>query len=226
MERWRATARTILATAAVTSAAWLVVGAIWLQQERARWAREAAAPVLAESEAVVARAPSPASPEETVEKPRGSRPQQVAPQVEGRLTIPVAGVAPGELVDTFTQARAGGTRVHDAIDIMAPRGTPVLAAAPGEIEKLFLSKPGGKTVYVRSPDRRLIYYYAHLDAYAPGLKEGQQVRTGQPLGTVGSTGNANPAAPHLHFAVMRTSPDAPWWEEAVVLNPYPLLAGG
>ena len=155
--------------------------------------------------------------------PQGSRPERVPTPLAGKLVIPVGGVRPGELVDTFTQARAGGERIHDAIDIMAPRGAPVVAAASGEIEKVFLSEPGGKTVYVRSPDRRVIYYYAHLDAYAPGLREGQLVRAGQRLGTVGSTGNADPAAPHLHFAVMRTSPDAPWWDEAVVINPYPLL---
>jgi len=225
MERGRrATARTIAVTATVTSLAWLIGGALYLQQERQRWAAEAAAPVLAGNEAVVARAPRPASPEDTVRQPQGSQPVTVPTADVGRLLIPVAGVGRGELVDTFTQARAGGSRVHDAIDILAPRGTPVLAAAPGEVEKLFLSKPGGKTVYVRSTDRTMIYYYAHLDAYAPGLAEGQEVRRGQPLGTVGFTGNANPTAPHLHFAVMRTSPDAPWWEDAVVLNPYPLLA--
>lgn len=223
MRGWQATARTVFATAAVTSAAWLIGGALWLQQERERWRAQGAAPVLAGNEAVVARAPRPASPEETVGNPQGSRPARVSPAAVSRLIIPVAGVGARDLVDTFTQARAGGARRHDAIDILAPRGTPVLAATPGEIEKVFLSEPGGKTVYVRSPDRTLITYYAHLDAYAPGLREGQQVRAGQPLGTVGTTGNADPAVPHLHFAVMRTSPDAPWWEDAVVLNPYPLL---
>lgn len=141
----------------------------------------------------------------------------------GGLVIPVAGVARHELVDTFTQARAGGTRVHDAIDIMAPRGTPVVAAAPGRVEKLFLSRPGGKTIYIRSADGRTIYYYAHLDSYRPGLAEGQQVRAGEPLGTVGFSGNADPAAPHLHFAIMRTTPQAKWWEPATAVNPYPLL---
>ncbi|HEV2747850.1 MAG TPA: peptidoglycan DD-metalloendopeptidase family protein, partial [Allosphingosinicella sp.] len=87
------------------------------------------------------------------------------------LAIPVAGLKADQLVDTYTQARAGGARVHDAIDIMAPAGTPVLAAAPGTVEKLFFSKGGGGvTVYVRSPDKRWIYYYAHLPRYVPGLK--------------------------------------------------------
>jgi murein DD-endopeptidase MepM/ murein hydrolase activator NlpD len=141
------------------------------------------------------------------------------------MLIPVAGIRPEQLSDTFTQARAGGARVHDAIDIMAPRGTPVVAAAEGTVEKLFFSNGGGGiTAYVRSPDRAWIYYYAHLDGYAPGLAEGQQVRQGDPIGFVGSTGNASAAGPHLHFAIMRMSPADRWWQGAPI-NPYPLLAG-
>jgi murein DD-endopeptidase MepM/ murein hydrolase activator NlpD len=140
------------------------------------------------------------------------------------LALPVAGVKPAKLLDTFTQARAGGARVHDAIDIMAPRGTPVVAAAPGIVEKLFFSNGGGGiTAYVRSPDRHWIYYYAHLDAYAPGLREGRTIRRGDPIGTVGSTGNANPAGPHLHFAILRMRPGDKW-HQGTAINPYPLLA--
>ena len=102
---------------------------------------------------------------------------------------------------------------------------PVVAATGGRVEKLFLSKDGGNTVYQRSPDGRRIYYYAHLDAYAQGLREGMMLAQGAPVGTVGSTGNADPSAPHLHFAVWMTSPDHKWWEDAVALNPYPLLTG-
>ncbi|MGE3397441.1 MAG: M23 family metallopeptidase, partial [Sphingomonas sp.] len=117
------------------------------------------------------------------------------------LAIPVAGVRPERLADTFSAARAGGRRVHNALDIMAPRGTPVVAAADGIVERLHFSQGGGGiTIYVRSPDRAWTYYYAHLDAYAPGLREGQQVRRGEPIGLVGSTGNAAAAGPHLHFA--------------------------
>ena len=141
------------------------------------------------------------------------------------LAVPVAGVRPSELVDTFTQARAGGARVHDAIDIMAPQGKPVVAAAPGRVEKIFFSPGGGgNTVYVRSDDGKWSYYYAHLSAYAPGLHEGQRVLRGAPIGFVGATGNANPAGPHLHFAINRMSPGEKWWQGAPV-NPYPLLAG-
>ena len=141
------------------------------------------------------------------------------------LAIPVAGVKASQLVDTYTQARAGGARVHDAIDIMAERGTPVVAAAPGTVEKLFFSDGGGGiTAYIRSEDKRWTYYYAHLHDYAPGLREGQQVRRGTPIGRVGSTGNANADGPHLHFAIHRMEPGEGWWEGSAI-NPYPLLAG-
>jgi peptidoglycan LD-endopeptidase LytH len=144
---------------------------------------------------------------------------------ESGLIIPVAGVRPGQLSDTYSQARAGGARVHDAIDIMAARGTPVVAAADGTVEKLFFSRGGGGiTAYVRSVDGRWIYYYAHLDAYALGLREGQRVGRGDPIGTVGSSGNANPAGPHLHFAIHLMGPNDRWWQGRPI-NPYPLLAG-
>lgn len=141
------------------------------------------------------------------------------------LAIPVAGVKPRELIDTYTQARAGGSRAHDAIDIMAATGTPVVAAAPGRVEKLFFSQGGGGiSVYVRSDDQRWMYYYAHLSAYAPGLREGQHLLRGAPVGYVGFTGNANPAGPHLHFAINRMAPGEKWYQ-GTPINPYPLLAG-
>jgi murein DD-endopeptidase MepM/ murein hydrolase activator NlpD len=141
------------------------------------------------------------------------------------LAIPVVGIKSEGLQDTYTQSRAGGARVHNAIDIMAPHGTPVVAAAPGTVEKLFFSQGGGGiTAYVRSPDRKWIFYYAHLQDYAPGLKEGQAVRQGDPIGRVGSTGNANPAGPHLHFAIHRMA-EGEKWHEGTAINPYPLLAG-
>lgn len=141
------------------------------------------------------------------------------------LAIPVSGIKASELVDTYKQARSGGARVHDAIDIMAPHGTPVVATAPGTVEKLFFSKGGGGiTAYVRSDDQRWIFYYAHLQDYAPGLKEGQAVKRGDPIGRVGATGNANPDGPHLHFAIHRMRPEDDW-HEGTAINPYPLLAG-
>ncbi|MFM6931484.1 MAG: M23 family metallopeptidase [Novosphingobium sp.] len=155
--------------------------------------------------------------------PTGPAPVYALPAIP-KLVIPVDGVQPRQLVDTFTQARATGARSHDAIDIMAATGTPVRAAAAGTVEKLFLSRDGGNTIYVRSPDRRLIYYYAHLDTYAPGLGEGQKVSAAQVIGTVGFSGNANPAGPHLHFAMLVTTPESRWWDRAMPVNPYPLLA--
>ncbi len=166
--------------------------------------------------------------DKVVVDPAGSGALVIAEGVEvgpAGLAIPVAGVKAAGLVDTFTQARAGGARVHDAIDIMAPRGTPVVAAAPGRVEKIFNSQGGGGlTVYIRSPDSRWIYYYAHLDRYAPGLREGQGVNRGTTIGTVGSTGNASPDGPHLHFAIHRMAAGEKWHEGSPI-NPYPLLAG-
>jgi peptidoglycan LD-endopeptidase LytH len=141
------------------------------------------------------------------------------------LAVPVDGVRPSELADTYTQSRAGGARVHNAIDIMAPTGRPVVAAAPGTVEKLFYSRGGGGiTAYVRSLDGRWMHYYAHLDAYAPGLREGQRVNRGDPIGTVGFSGNADPSGPHLHYAINRMAAGEKWYDGQPI-NPYPLLAG-
>lgn len=141
------------------------------------------------------------------------------------LAIPVQGIRVDQLTDTYTQARAGGARRHDAIDIMAAEGTPVVAAADGKVEKLYYSDGGGGiSAYIRSPDMRWSYYYAHLQGYAPGLAEGQSVRRGQLIGRVGHTGNANPAGPHLHFAINRMNPGEKW-HQGEPINPYPLLAG-
>ncbi len=160
--------------------------------------------------------------------PASGPPVAIAEGVEvgpAGLAIPVAGVKAKELTDTFTQARAGGARVHDAIDIMADEGTPVVAATDGTVEKLFFSEGGGGiTAYVRSPDQRWTYYYAHLQGYAPGLAEGQQVKRGQVIGRVGSTGNAAAAGPHLHFAINQMRAGEEWWQ-GTPINPYPLLAG-
>jgi len=136
------------------------------------------------------------------------------------LIVPVAGIAPSALVDTYEQARSVG-RQHEAIDILAPRGTPVHAADDGKLVKLFTSVPGGLTVYQFDPDGLLAYYYAHLDRYADGLKEGMMLRRGDLIGYVGVTGNAG-ATPHLHFAVFRLGPQRQWWKGDPV-NPYPAL---
>jgi murein DD-endopeptidase MepM/ murein hydrolase activator NlpD len=142
------------------------------------------------------------------------------------LVIPVVGITAADLADTYTQSRGGGSRVHNAIDIMAPRGTPVVSASDGMVEKLFFSRGGGGiTAYVRSPDGRWMHYYAHLDSYAPGLKEGARIRRGDPIGTVGISGNASPSGPHLHYAIYRMAPGERWWQ-GTPINPYPQLAKG
>lgn len=197
-------ARLVIVTATVTSAAWVVAGALWLNARAQQPARPALPLAVVAPGALASPVPLPAA---------------AAP---GDMVMPVPGVRGDALVDTYTQSRAGGARGHDAIDIMAPAGTPVLAALPGRVEKLFLSHDGGNTVYVRSPDGAIMAYYAHLAAYAPGLAEGQAVKPGQVLGAVGATGNADPAAPHLHFALMRTTPQARW-DQGAPFNPYPLL---
>ncbi len=143
---------------------------------------------------------------------------------KGRLVLPVQGVQPSALRDNWADPRGGGTRVHHAIDIMAPVGTPVLAAADGTIEKLFQSKLGGTTLYERSADGGIVYYYAHLDHYAPTLVEGQAVKAGQEIAAVGSTGDADPSAPHLHFEIHRMASGEGWWQGEEI-NPYPVLAG-
>jgi murein DD-endopeptidase MepM/ murein hydrolase activator NlpD len=140
------------------------------------------------------------------------------------LVLPVEGARATDLHDSFEENRGSGR--HEAIDILAPRGTPVVAAVDGSIEKLFTSKRGGLTIYEFDPDRNYCYYYAHLDRYAEDLKEKQTVRRGDRLGYVGSTGDASPAAPHLHFAIMRLGPAKQWWV-GTPINPYPyLLATG
>ena len=140
------------------------------------------------------------------------------------LIVPVAGVRREQLIDTFSDARSEG-RIHDAIDIPAPAGTPVLAAADGEIVKLFQSERGGTTIYQLSADRKLVFYYAHLQGYAPGLHEGQYVHQGDAIAYVGDTGNAGPGNFHLHFSIAILSDPKRYWE-GTNINPFPILRGG
>lgn len=136
------------------------------------------------------------------------------------LSLPVNGVRADQLVATFDEAR--GDRPHEAIDIMSPRGTPVVATEDGRVARLFTSKAGGLTIYQFDPTDTYVYYYAHLDRYADDLAEGQTVRRGQIIGYVGSTGNAKADAPHLHFAIFLLTPEKRWWDGAA-LDPYPVL---
>jgi peptidoglycan LD-endopeptidase LytH len=137
------------------------------------------------------------------------------------LLLPVQGYDLSQLRDNFSEKR--GARVHEAIDMAAPRGTPVLAVDDGVVKKLFASAPGGLTVYQFDPTSTYSYYYAHLDRYAEGLHEGEVVRKGDRLGYVGTSGNAPPETPHLHFTVFKLAPTKRWWE-GTPINPYPLWA--
>jgi len=142
--------------------------------------------------------------------------------LEGALIIPVQGVASNQLVDTWGQSRDGGARIHQAIDIPAVFGTPVVAGMSGRVEKLFVSKLGGLTTYIRSGDSHWLTYYAHLSGYVAGLHEGEEVAAGQVIAYVGDTGNAGPGNTHLHFALHRMAPGERWYQ-GTPINPYPLL---
>jgi len=140
----------------------------------------------------------------------------------GKLMVPVDGVKFSQLTDTYNAPR-GNERQHQALDIMAPKGTKVFAVADGKVAKLFTSVPGGLTVYQFEPTEKFAYYYAHLDKYADGIKEGMELKRGDLVGYVGVTGNSDPKAPHLHFAVVQLTAEKQWWKGTPV-NPYPLMA--
>ncbi|HVH12480.1 MAG TPA: M23 family metallopeptidase [Longimicrobium sp.] len=137
------------------------------------------------------------------------------------LLVPVEGVSRGQLRDTFRQSRSEG-RTHHAIDIHAPRGTPVVAVTDATVIKLHQGSRGGIALYLLADDGRTRYYYAHLDAYAEGLAEGQRVERGEVIGFVGDTGNAQPGDYHLHFSIAILDDADRWWE-GTNLNPYDLL---
>lgn len=188
--------------------------------------RDAGDPVpapLPQAQSALAAAPA----KESVATPATAPPANTAPSAAqtadapSGLLLPVQGIQASQLRDTFTDARSEG-RVHDAIDIMADAGTPVLAVADGTVEKLFDSERGGLTVYQFEPSGRWCYYYAHLQRYADGLTEKQVIRRGEVIGYVGSTGNASAEAPHLHFEVHVLGPEKQWWKGESI-NPYPLL---
>ena len=172
-----------------------------------------------------------AAPERVAEPPAPAvRTAAVIPAVDAsdletlsrrQLLLPVKGVAASALMDNFDEGR--GKRKHEAIDILAPRGTPVVAVGDGKVAKLFTSAAGGITVYQFDPEQRFIYYYAHLDRYAEGLNEGMELKRGDTLGYVGTSGNAPKNTPHLHFTIFRAGPDKKWWK-GTAINPYPLLA--
>ena len=137
------------------------------------------------------------------------------------LTLPVQGLEAGDLRDTFDEMR-GGSRRHEALDILAPRNAPVLAVEDGTVAKLFLSDAGGMTIYQFDPTENYAYYYAHLERYADGLKDGDRVRRGQVIGYVGTSGNAPRDTPHLHFAIFRLTDAKRWWQ-GTAIDPHPIL---
>lgn len=151
----------------------------------------------------------------------GPPPQSPAELADRDLDIPVDGVKPEQLTRSFDEMR-GASRQHQAIDILAPRNTPVKAVEDGVIARLFYSKAGGITIYQFDPSERYCYYYAHLERYADGLREGQQIRKGQVIGYVGTSGNAPAGTPHLHFAVFRLTAEKRWWE-GTPIDPYDVL---
>lgn len=154
-------------------------------------------------------------------------PRDVSPVQTGSgatLAVPIAGMRRQDIAKSWGDPRENGLREHHGTDLMAAANTPVRAAAPGTVEKLWNSAAGGTTVYVRAPGRNWTYYYAHLSGYAPGLHEGQAIRTGDVLGYVGDTGNAGAGNFHLHFGLTHTTPDQHWYE-GVDVDPYPYLAG-
>jgi len=183
-----------------------------------------------QAEATATPAPSPAPTEQTTPSPS---PQSLLQPQGGdtnatlasmRLLLPVQGVRAEELRDTFSDSRSEG-RVHDAIDIMAPRNSPVLAAADGRVVRLFRSVKGGITLYqLAAADEHIVLYYAHLERYADGLAEGHLARRGETVGYVGDTGNATPGDTHLHFQIYRVADPRHFWTGDNV-NPYPLLRG-
>lgn len=137
------------------------------------------------------------------------------------LVVPVAGAERSQVTPGFAQMR--GDHRHEAVDILAARGTPVIAVDEGTVVKLFNSKAGGLTVYQFDPSGRYAYYYAHLDRYADGLSEGQRLTRRDVLGYVGTTGNADPALPHLHFAIFKLGPERRWWQGAAI-DPYAVFS--
>jgi murein DD-endopeptidase MepM/ murein hydrolase activator NlpD len=162
------------------------------------------------------------------ESPEPSGTEVVTPDDVALLTreiaMPLDGIDPTTLRSNFDERRGGGTRQHQALDIMAPRGTPIRSAAAGRVLKLFTSANGGLMVYAADSSERFVLMYAHLDRYAPGLTDSTRLARGQIIGYVGSTGNASPTAPHLHFAIARSA-DVKRWSRGKAIDPLPVLAG-
>jgi peptidoglycan LD-endopeptidase LytH len=231
---WRVEVRTFAAGAGCgfLAGAMLVATLLW-EFDAIRWVR---APGLHELEDPGAAVLEPASPAPTGTAGRrrakpavppetpliGPDPTKAPEELKDRdLLIPVDGVKPDQLIRQFTDKR-GGSRAHEAIDILVPRNTPVKAVEDGKIARLFFSKSGGITIYQFDPTSTFCYYYAHLERYAEGLGEGAHVRKGDVIGYVGTSGNAPKDTPHLHFAIFRLTEAKHWWE-GTPIDPYDVL---
>ncbi len=223
--------------AVVTLFVFTAVAVVWVLHKRRGGEiafRTSPAPTLASPTAANVVTPSPSSSPSTILSPNPSPEPSVTfspqptPEVSPEnfvgvlnLIVPVAGIRRDQLIDTFSEARSEG-RSHDAIDIPAPAGTSVLAAADGEIVKLFQSERGGTTIYQLSADRKLVFYYAHLQGYAPNLHEGEYAHQGDVIAYVGDTGNAGQGNYHLHFSIAVLSDPKRYWD-GTNINPYPVL---
>ena len=170
--------------------------------------------------AIAVRSPPVAAVKPLIGSSSGIGAEELQSLAQRRLLVPVKGVDSRSLVDNFEEGR--GKRKHEAIDILAPRGTPVVAVDDGRVARLFTSAAGGLTVYQFDREEKFIYYYAHLDSYAAGLTPGGALKRGDVVGYVGTTGNAPKNTPHLHFTIFRTGPEKKWWK-GIPVNPYPFL---
>jgi murein DD-endopeptidase MepM/ murein hydrolase activator NlpD len=229
---WRRDLRTFGAGAGCgfLAGALLVGGLLWRYHfiqwptEMSRAAREDdVAPVLEPAESrptatVGRRSPTAPASARSVIGPDASSPAELK---DRDLRIPVDGVKPEQLTRQFSDTR-GASRQHEALDILAAYGTPVRAVENGTVARLFVSKAGGNTIYQFDPTATFCYYYAHLDRYADGLREGMQIQKGQVIGYVGTSGNAPKNAPHLHFAIFRLTEAKHWWE-GTPIDPYDVL---
>jgi murein DD-endopeptidase MepM/ murein hydrolase activator NlpD len=184
-----------------------------------------AAPAIAPTESVIAQAPTARLSSTPPDVPSTPPDLPAVEELARRgLRLPIDSMDPEPLKGAFDERRGGGTRVHEAVDILAPRNTPVRAVENGTIAKLFLSKAGGRTIYQFDPSGRFCYYYAHLERYADGIREGQSVSRSDIIGYVGTSGNAPPNTPHLHFAIFQLTPARHWWQ-GTPIDPYLVLMG-
>lgn len=193
--------------------------------------RPDAAPAVSAAPAAAEAAPEPSSGADAARTPEREPPARYSLMTTAEATLaahdlllPVAGASPDRLQDSFNAPREGN-RFHHAIDIMAPRGTPVLAADDGRVLRVSSNTLGGLTVYTVDRSGQFVYYYAHLEGYARGLKAGRIVFKGDTLGFVGTTGDAPDDAPHLHFQILRMPPNGKYWEGDPI-DPFPLLSEG